>query len=107
MVIRRDIIDGFMCADITEETSWLKLDGSSGIVYALFEDVPAKNRLFDFADFYAGSLEDHEMVKGYGARLSAPGYLDCTSWAVFDTEQEAIDYLKKNFDDEEEVKPEE
>ena len=30
-----------------------------------------------------------ENIKGYGARLSAPGYLDCTEWTVFDTEDEA------------------
>jgi len=34
-----------------------------------------------------------DMRKGYGARLSAPGYLDCTEWEVFDTEQEACSYL--------------
>ena len=34
---------------------------------------------------------------GYGARLSAPGYMDCTDWVVFDTEQEAIDYLAETY----------
>ena len=34
---------------------------------------------------------------GYGARLSAPGYMDCTDWTVFDTEQEAIDYLAETY----------
>jgi len=32
--------------------------------------------------------------RGYGARLSAPGYMDCTEWSVFDTEQEAEEYLR-------------
>jgi hypothetical protein len=32
-------------------------------------------------------------TKGYGARLSAPGYLDCTEWSVFPTEEEAQEYL--------------
>jgi hypothetical protein len=30
-----------------------------------------------------------ETVFGYGVRLSASGYLDCTEWEVFDTEAEA------------------
>jgi hypothetical protein len=29
----------------------------------------------------------------YGVRLSASGYLDCTDWEVFDTLEEAQDYL--------------
>jgi len=38
---------------------------------------------------------------GFGARLSAPGYLDCTEWTVFDTEQEALDYLVETYGDDE------
>jgi hypothetical protein len=41
-----------------------------------------------------------ENVKGFGARLSAPGYLDCTEWTVFDTEDEAREYLAENYPDE-------
>ena len=37
-------------------------------------------------------------IKGYGARLSAPGYMDCTEWAVFDTEEEAQEYLVESYD---------
>ena len=33
------------------------------------------------------------------ARLSAPGYLDCTDWdGPFDTEKEAMDHLVEMFD---------
>lgn len=38
-------------------------------------------------------------VKGYGARLSAPGYLDCTEWTVFDTEGDAREYLAEMYGD--------
>lgn len=34
-----------------------------------------------------------EKRQGFGARLSAPGYMDCTPWTVFDTEKEAREYL--------------
>jgi len=31
----------------------------------------------------------------YGARFSAPGYLDCTLWTIFDTLKEAKDFLRE------------
>jgi hypothetical protein len=30
------------------------------------------------------------LVRGYGVRLSAPGYLDCTEWEVYTTKREAL-----------------
>jgi hypothetical protein len=42
-----------------------------------------------------GTPQSWENVKGYGARLSASGFLDCTEWAVFDTEDEAREYLEE------------
>ena len=30
---------------------------------------------------------------GFGARFSAPGYLDCSPWEVYETEREAVDSL--------------
>jgi hypothetical protein len=41
-----------------------------------------------------------ELVEGWGARLSAPGYLDCTDWCVFDTEEEAVAYLDETYGEE-------
>jgi len=38
-----------------------------------------------------------ENIKGYGARLSAPGYLDCTPFVVFDTQEEAEQYLTDEY----------
>ena len=44
---------------------------------------------------YIGSREVYSVTerKGYGVRLSAPGYLDCTEWSVFDSEAECKDHL--------------
>jgi hypothetical protein len=36
-----------------------------------------------------------EVIKGFGARLSAPGYLDSTDWCVFDTVEEATAYIQE------------
>lgn len=38
----------------------------------------------------------------YGARLSAPGYMDCTEWALFDSEAEAREYLADTYGDDSE-----
>jgi hypothetical protein len=38
-------------------------------------------------------------VDGWGARLSAPGYLDATPWTVFETEEEAQEYLVEQQED--------
>ena len=42
-----------------------------------------------------------EVKTGWLARLSAPGYLDCTDWSAHDTEEEARDYLVEMYGDEE------
>jgi hypothetical protein len=40
----------------------------------------------DYTPNLGTSIETH---KGFGVRESAPGYLDCTEWEVFDTLKEA------------------
>lgn len=35
-----------------------------------------------------------ERVRGYFARLSAPGYMDCTAWACYATKREAMAALR-------------
>jgi hypothetical protein len=59
-------------------------------------DVVAKIR-----QYTDGEPQSWENVKGYGARLSAPGYLDCTEWTVFDTEEEARAYLEEMYPEDE------
>ena len=44
----------------------------------------------DIQEFVAGDYEEIE-EDGIFARLSAPGYLDCTDWdGPFDTEEQAV-----------------
>lgn len=41
-----------------------------------------------------------ELVKGWFARLSAPGYMDCTDWSgPYETEQEALETLAEMYGD--------
>jgi len=42
-----------------------------------------------------GKIISFEIKTGFGARLSASGYLDSTDWCVFDTVEEALKYLEE------------
>lgn len=59
---------------------------------------------YAFKDYMESTYPVHssKRVKGFGARLSAPGYLDATEWNVFPTEEEAIAYLEETYGDFEE-----
>lgn len=51
-------------------------------------------------DFLEGTpYEDQIFVikEGYLARLSAPGYMDCTEWSIHDTAEEAMTYLEEMY----------
>lgn len=48
---------------------------------------------------YCANTNTVEKIEGYGVRLSASGYLDCTEWSVFDTEIEAVNYVLDTFVD--------
>lgn len=104
----------FMQQQIADKQTWLKIDGSNGTTYlpidALYQNRSAflllseEQQLATCQVYYEGEAESVELVSGYGARLSAPGYLDCTEWSVFNTAAEAQAYLDEYYpeDDEEE-----
>lgn len=87
---------------ITDKQNWAVVDTNCGTEFVPIEQLgitlpdgcdneSAEDLLRDYLEgTRVFSIEERE---GYGARLSAPGYMDCTEWAVFDTEQEAADYL--------------
>lgn len=82
-----DFPDGFMEPQVILD-DWAELTDSNGESMI----VPADYMLDAIKDDPSLTLTD--TLRGhYGARLSAPGYLDCTDWAVFADEQEAIDYI--------------
>jgi hypothetical protein len=104
----------FMQRQVTRKQRWLRVETTQGT-----EFLPA-DLVGDIADchdaddmpiwfnkiqqFTTGEPESWETIVGFGARLSAPGYLDCTEWTVFETEAEAEEYLRENYpeDDEDE-----
>ena len=52
---------------------------------------PSKSELHDYIE--GTRVYGCRLIDGYGAYLSAPGYLDRTELCVFETEMEAIQYL--------------
>ena len=97
----------FMEAQLTEKQYWLVIDGSCGmeaIPEELF-DVSLVSGILDSEDsekdanarilaHVKGYLESRriysvELIEGYGVRSSTPGYMDCTSWTVYENLREA------------------
>lgn len=91
-----------------EQGEWYLIDGPAGTEYIPCDivghvqpyngqgsiDIPG-----DLADYCENkTCWQIEKVEGFGARLSAPGYLDCTEWSVFETEEEAKTYLAETYD---------
>lgn len=109
----------FMQRQITDLQNWLRVETTHGTEFVSVADTSLFVRdsetlthpLTDSERADAGAkirqYTDREPqtwknVKGYGARLSAPGCLDCTEWAVFDTKQDAETYLEENYPEDEE-----
>ncbi|MDE2021149.1 MAG: hypothetical protein KGJ13_12505 [Patescibacteria group bacterium] len=105
---------------ITDSQMWLEIDGTHGITWVPF-DVLSKEEIeecestddFDqenlqsmFGDYYEGKVWSVTTRQGFGARLSAPGYLDCTEWTVFDSYCEAETFLEEMYGDDEEEQDE-
>jgi hypothetical protein len=104
---------GFMQPEITDKERWAEVETNCGtewvpieqlgITLPPFDENPANRRRCEslLRDYLEGDrIYNLAIREGYGARLSAPGYLDCTEWAVFDTEQEARDYLEEMYGEE-------
>lgn len=104
-------MSSFMQPEVTDKQTWITIDGTCGMM-SLPIDALAQNRaefllldeeaqLETLRAYYEGDPQSFEIVKGFGARLSAPGYLDCTDWCVFDTEDEAKQYLTETYSEDE------
>ena len=114
----------FMQRQVTVKRKWYEIETNAGTWFVDVDDVDGGK----FAEALSGGLEldtwalktlEPDYLKytegsrlaglsvreGYGARLSAPGYMDCTEWSVFDTEAEAEAHLDETYgdDDKEEI----
>lgn len=78
--------------------TWWKIETNHGTEFIesdLVEGYTTEKLKEELLNYIEGNriLEDPELVEGWGVRLSAPGYLDKTEWAVLDSEKEAEEYL--------------
>lgn len=109
----------FMQRQITKKRRWIEIDGTCGVTAVDLEDLTQDQRKIadsvdgddsadsadlqaHFGEYYEGKVQSVTVREGYGARLSAPGYLDCTEWTVFDTVKEAEEHLTDMYGDEDE-----
>ena len=61
------------------------------------EDDPIADKLLEYCE--GNQIESVERKQGWYARLSAPGYLDCTSWdGPYATSKEALDAVKEFYE---------
>jgi hypothetical protein len=95
-----------MQAQMTDKQLWVIVDGDGVDAFpADLIDVRELRKALDREDEYETAfeivrdyVETHaasrilsiEIVKGYGVRSSAPGYMDCTPWMVYRNKREAI-----------------
>ena len=79
----------FMQPQVTGLRTWWEVDGDDGIHFFDQEDFSKK----DAINAYPTELWTCVETTGYASRLSAPGYMDCTEWSVYPTQQEAAQAL--------------
>ena len=103
---------GFMHPEVTNKMEWLVVDGNS--IEYLPEDIVDTARIRkllkiedaevldlviehiiwpaikDYVQIHNSSeIDSVDVIRGYGVRLSAPGYMDCTEWEVYGSLWEA------------------
>lgn len=109
---------GFMQHQVTNKRTWVEIDGTHGTTFVDAEDasevlaaLEARADANDDEDeeaielaetYYDGTVQTVTLREGYGARLSAPGYLDCTDWSVYATAEEAEAALQEQYDGDDE-----
>lgn len=91
---------GFMEQQI-ELGNWYACETKHGETEIVPVDLVGKTpEVADFALYCEGEVESFELLENkYGARMSAPGFMDRTDWSVFDTEEEAQKYLDETYGD--------
>lgn len=94
-------LSGFMSWIITDNIEWFEIETNEGTIFVPSDEIRREDIKQDYPGL-SGHFDDtatdyacceYTIINGYGARLSASGYMDCTEWSVFDTAQEAADYL--------------
>lgn len=90
-----------------EYGQWLEIDTTNGTEFIpadlisldieLNETSENEEHLEEVAQYCEGEPQSVKLREGWGCRLSAPGYMDCTEWSVFETEKEAKEHLDEMY----------
>ena len=90
-----------------QERDWYEIDTAHGAEFIPAELVGSLecdpesdwDHISDYISvFNLEQVYSIERRSGFGCRLSAPGYMDCTEWSVFNTESEARSHLAEFYD---------
>ena len=95
-------------ADLIGGLSWMKYDVDYD-TDCMEEDSDLRRIVEALEDFIESNIDDVtsiQLVEGYGARLSAPGYMDATAWTVFKTRDDAEEFLREEYEVDEEMEDE-
>jgi hypothetical protein len=95
--------DSFMKPQITHE-SFYRVETSDGTETVPFDAAGAVLCNADLQAYCEGDVDEPgdrpTLQTAFLARLSAPGYMDCTDWASFESAEEAAQYLLDTYADE-------
>jgi len=100
MLLQPQIVDEkWYQVDGPQGTEWVMADYVGEVDLSEFDDggeQPIPTMLRDFCD--NDKAYNIQKVNGFGARMSASGYMDATDWCVFLDETEAYEYLAETYD---------
>jgi hypothetical protein len=86
---------------------YYEVEANHGETHIIPTDVENATTNGDLADYIEGTIDEPDapvtIKTGWLARMSAPGYLDCTDWSAHATEQEAKDYLEEYYGDDDDA----
>lgn len=87
---------GFMRPEVVRGDVW-EVVTTDGTTYYVPADVVGND---DLQSFVEGTIDTYQLLANrWMARLSAPGYLDCTEWDAFPTMSEALYHLAETYGD--------
>lgn len=92
----------FMEKEITKKMTWFQVQ-TDDITRGLVSYPSNQFTKVEVSKLENVNMEDVKEIKGYGGRMSAPGYLDCTDWAVYDSSEAAEADLDEYYGDEDEA----
>lgn len=90
----------FMRPEVTNKQEWAEVETGAGTWWVPFDVLSTREAesakrgdfepLLQYTEGRQVYNDQSSIKKGYGVRLSAPGYMDSTSWEVYSSKKEAL-----------------